>query len=229
MKSDFVSRVSHELRTPLSSIKAYVEMLIDGEADDEENRGEFYRIIQNETDRLSRLIDNILSISRIESGVVKINGGDLSLTSLIKDAMNVVQPHASAKSIRMHWQEPPQFFQVHADRDMIFQVMINLPSNAVKYTPANGGVSVSVVVEEHAGTVKVTVRDTGAGIPEEALPHVFDRFYRAQSHGKLTKGTGLGLALVKHVVETVHGGTVSVSSKVDEGSTFTITRPRVKR
>ena len=87
MKSDFVSRVSHELRTPLSSIKAYVEMLIDGEADDEESRGEFYRIIQNETDRLSRLIDNILSISRIESGVVKINREDLSLTSLIKEAM----------------------------------------------------------------------------------------------------------------------------------------------
>jgi two-component system, OmpR family, phosphate regulon sensor histidine kinase PhoR len=229
MKSDFVSRVSHELRTPLSSIKAYVEMLIDGEAHSEESRNEFYGIIQSEADRLSRLIDNILSISRIESGVVKVNREDLSLTSLIKEAMNVVQPQVAAKSIQMHWEDPPLFFQVNADRDMIFQVMINLLSNAVKYTPAGGEIRVFVVVDEHAGTVEVSVRDTGAGIPEDALPHVFDKFYRVQSHGKLAKGTGLGLALVKHVVESVHRGKVGVTSKVDEGSTFTITLPRVKR
>lgn len=229
MKSDFVSRVSHELRTPLSSIKAYVEMLIDGEAHDEERRGEFYGIIQNETDRLSRLIDNILSISRIESGVVKINREDLSLPSLIKEAMSVVQPQASAKSIALHWEDPPLFFQVHADRDMIFQVLINLLSNAVKYTPEGGDVHVSVAVDEHAQTVETSVRDTGAGIPEEALPHVFDKFYRVSTHGKLAKGTGLGLALVKHVVETVHGGAVGVTSKVDQGSTFHITLPGVKR
>lgn len=229
MKSDFVSRVSHELRTPLSSIKAYVEMLVDGEANDEESRNQFYGIIQNEADRLSRLIDNILSISRIESGVVKVSREDLSITSLIKEAMNVVQPQASAKSIEMHWDEPPLFFQVNADRDMVFQVIINLLSNAVKYTPVGGEVRVSVMVDEHAGTVELSIRDTGAGIPEEALPHVFDKFYRVQSHGKLAKGTGLGLALVKHVVETVHGGKVGVTSKVDEGSTFTIILPRVKR
>lgn len=229
MKSDFVSRVSHELRTPLSSIKAYVEMLVDGEAEDEESRAEFYRIIQSESDRLSRLIDNILSISRIESGVVKVTRENLSLAQLIKDAIDVVLPQAQAKSITLTQEEAPLYFQVHADRDMIFQVLINLISNAVKYTPEGGTVMVSVLVDEHAGTVETAVRDTGAGIPEEALPHVFDKFYRVSSHGKLAKGTGLGLALVKHVVETVHHGKVAVTSKVGQGSTFIITLPRVTR
>ena len=229
MKSDFVSRVSHELRTPLSSIKAYVEMLIDGEAHDEYARAEFYDIIQNETNRLSRLIDNILSISRIESGVVKVSRENLSLAQLIKDAVGVIQPQAQAKRIELHREETPLFFQVHADRDMIFQAIINLLSNAVKYTPEGGRVSVSVSVDEQARTVETSVTDTGAGIPEEAVAHVFDKFYRVKSHGKLAKGTGLGLALVKHVVETVHGGKVSLTSTVDAGSTFTITLPMVRR
>ena len=229
VKTDFVSRVSHELRTPLSSIKAYVEMLIDGEAHDETARGEFYDIIQSESERLSRLIDNILSISRIESGVVKVTRENLSLARLVTEAVDVILPQAQAKGISLYCEEMPLYFQVHADRDMVFQAIINLMSNAVKYTPVGGSVTVTVAVDEQAKSAEVAVSDTGAGIPREALGHVFDKFYRVKSHGKLAKGTGLGLALVKHVVERVHGGKVGVTSEVGQGSTFTITLPQQRR
>ena len=139
MKNDFVSNVSHELRTPLASIKAYVEMLIDGEADDEKTKREFYEVIQNEANRLGRLIDNILNISRIESGLVKINKQPQSLTVIVKEAIEVIAPqakrqadHARASSSRR------SFIRRSADRDMLYQAVLNLLSNAVKYTPEGG-------------------------------------------------------------------------------------------
>jgi len=225
MKTDFVSSVSHELRTPLASIKAYVEMLIDGEANDEGSRAEFYDIIQSESNRLSRLIDNILSISRIESGVVKIHREDISLTGLIKEALDVVMPQAQAKKIELSAKDTPLFFKVHCDRDMILQALINLMSNAVKYTPQNGTVEITQSVDEYDQLVEVAVKDSGVGIPEEDLPRLFNKFFRVKSNSGMAKGTGLGLNLVKHVVEAVHGGKVSVTSTVGTGSTFIISLP----
>ncbi len=225
MKSDFVSAVSHELRTPLSSIKAYMEMLVDGEAHDERTRGEFYNIIQAETNRLQRLIDNILNISRIESGLVKVQRENISLPGLIKEAMDVMQPQARAKSIELVEVHTPLFFQVFADKDMIYQAVMNLMSNAVKYTPAGGKVTVSLQVDEHARMVCVSVADTGMGVPQDDLPHLFTKFYRVAEHKKIVKGTGLGLNLVKHIVETVHGGKVSVTSELGKGSTFVFSLP----
>jgi len=225
MKSDFVSNVSHELRTPLSSIKAYVEMLVDGEAEDEETRGEFYNIIQGETNRLQRLIDNILNISRIESGVVKVQREHLSMPALIREAIDVMMPQARAKNIELVDIPTPLYFQVFADKDMIYQTTMNLIGNAIKYTPNDGKVTVSIDVDEHEGMVNVSVTDTGIGIPESDIPHLFDKFYRVADHKKVAKGTGLGLNLVKHIVETVHGGSVRVSSKHGEGSTFTFGLP----
>jgi two-component system phosphate regulon sensor histidine kinase PhoR len=225
MKSDFVSNVSHELRTPLSSIKAYMEMLVDGEATDEQTRMEFYNIIQGEANRLSRLIDNILNISRIESGVVKVQREHLSLPSLIKDAIEVMQPQARAKQIELVEVPSPLYFQVFADKDMIYQAALNLIGNAIKYTPESGRVKVEMSVDEHARLVNVAVSDTGVGIPEADLPHLFEKFYRVADHKKMAKGTGLGLNLVKHIIETVHGGKVQVKSKVGAGSTFTFMLP----
>lgn len=225
MKSDFVSKVSHELRTPLSSIKAYIEMLIDGEAHDEETRVEFYDIVQNETNRLQRLIDNILSISRIESGVVKVHREPVSLPALVAECVEVLQPQAVAKSITLTEQPYPASFEVFADRDMIYQATMNLISNAVKYTPDGGAVDVWMDVDEHDRTVSVSVKDSGVGIPADDLPNLFQKFFRVQSNNKVAKGTGLGLNLVKHVVETVHEGKIDVKSEVGVGSTFIYTLP----
>ena len=226
-KNDFVSNVSHELRTPLSSIKAYMEMLVDGEANDEQTRSEFYNIIQGETNRLSRLIDNVLNISRIESGVVRVQREHISLYGLIKEAVEVIKPQARAKNVELIFTCQVLLVQVFADGDMIYQAVINLVSNALKYTPSRGRVTVSMDVDQHRQIVKVNVTDTGVGIPEEDLPHLFEKFYRVKDHKNLAKGTGLGLNLVKHIIDTVHAGSVKVTSRVGMGSTFAFTLPLV--
>ncbi len=225
MKTDFVSNVSHELKTPLASIKAYIEMLEDGEAEDERTRGEFYGIIAAETDRLHRLIENILNISRIESGVVKVVKEPVSLTAVAKRVLDVAAAQAKTKQIMLAQRLAPVYHQVEADHDMIFQAVMNLVSNAIKYTPPGGKVTVSVTADERRGVAVCDVSDTGAGIPPDDLPHIFDKFYRVGANNKLAKGTGLGLTLVKHIVETVHEGKLSVTSEEGKGSTFAIELP----
>jgi len=220
MKNDFVSHVSHELRTPLASIKAYVEMLIDGEAEDEKTEREFYDIIQSEANRLGRLIDNILNISRIESGLVKINKQPHSLMVILKEAVEVITPQSTLKNITLTDKLPPVFYQVLADKDTLYQGVLNLLSNAVKYTPDGGRISVVTSIDEATRRVTVKITDTGVGIPPKDLPFVFDKFYRVEANNKMAKGTGLGLSLVKHIVETVHQGTILAESEVGKGSCF---------
>jgi two-component system phosphate regulon sensor histidine kinase PhoR len=220
MKNDFVSNVSHELRTPLASIKAYVEMLIDGEAADEKTRSEFYEVIHNEANRLSRLIDNILNISRIESGLVKLNKKPISLTILMKQALEVIRPQARQKDIAIDEFIAPAVYQTLADRDMLYESILNLLSNAVKYTPQGGRITVRADVDESRRLITARIIDTGVGIPPKDLPFVFDKFYRVESNNRMAKGTGLGLSLVKHIVETVHHGRIFAESEVGKGSTF---------
>ena len=220
LKNDFVSSVSHELRTPLASIKAYVEMLIDGEADDDKTKREFYEVIQGEANRLSRLIDNILNISRIESGLVKINKQPQSLMVIVKEALEVIAPQAKLKNITLAEHLMPAIYQTQADKDMLYQAVLNLLSNAVKYTPEGGTITVSTTVDEAKKQLVAKISDTGVGIPPKDLPFVFDKFYRAESNNRMAKGTGLGLSLVKHIVETVHHGRMFVESSVGKGSTF---------
>ncbi|HAI11270.1 MAG TPA: hypothetical protein DCM28_06160 [Phycisphaerales bacterium] len=225
MKSDFVSNVSHELKTPLSSIKAYMEMLIDDEAGDEETRAEFYNIIQGETNRLQRLIDNILNISRIESGVVKVQREYVAVAPLIQEVMDVMQPQARAKDIKLIVENINPVYQVFADRDMLWQATLNLVGNAIKYTLNGGVVEVGAKVDESKRAISFYVKDSGIGIPEDAIAHVFNKFYRVIGHKKIAKGTGLGLNLVKHIIETVHNGQISVQSEVNVGSVFMYTLP----
>ncbi len=220
MKTDFVSNVSHELKTPLASIKAYIEMLIDGEADDERTRNEFYETISIETDRLHRLIENILNISRIESGMVKVIREPVSLTAIAKQVLDVAAPQAKLNNINLIERLAPVCDQIEADRDMIFQAVLNLVSNAIKYTPAGGSVTVSVVTDERRNMAVCDVSDTGVGIPADNIGHVFDKFYRVEANKKIAKGTGLGLTLTKHIIETVHDGKLSVRSTEGKGSTF---------
>ncbi len=220
MKNDFVSHVSHELKTPLASINAYAEMLVDGEAQDEATLHQFCSVIQGQAQRLTRLIEDILNISRIESGLVKVSRSNHSMAMVIRDAVEMIKSYAQEKNITVNAQAPILYDQAHIDRDMMSQVVINLLSNAVKYTPAGGTVTIHSEVNESDNRVVVTVSDTGVGIPPEAVDHVFDKFYRVEANNKYAKGTGLGLNLVKQIVETVHGGRVFVRSEVGKGSTF---------
>jgi len=230
MKSDFVANVSHELRTPLASIQAYIEMLLDGEACDENTRDGFYRVIRDEADRLSRLIGNILHLSRIESGITRVQRQVVPLAPMLQDVIEIMRPQARAKGIQLRNPAKPISVRVLADPDLIHQVMVNLLSNAIKYTPANtpsrrACVSVSVDVDEAGRMALVSVSDTGQGIPPADLPHLFEKFYRVPEHKKIAPGSGLGLNLVKQVVQVVHGGTVTVVSEPQQGSTFTFSLP----
>jgi two-component system, OmpR family, phosphate regulon sensor histidine kinase PhoR len=228
MKNDFVSHVSHELKTPLASINAYAEMLVDGEAQDEETLKQFCTVIQGQAQRLSRLIEDILNISRIESGLIKVSRDNHSLAMVIRDAAAMITSYAQEKNITVTAPAPILYDQVYIDRDMISQVVINLLSNAVKYTPAGGQVTIASELNETDGQITVTVTDTGVGIPAEAIDHVFDKFYRVEANNKYAKGTGLGLNLVKQIVETVHGGNVFVTSTPGRGSTFGFVLPLSK-
>ena len=225
MKNDFVSHVSHELKTPLASINAYAEMLVDGEAQDVEMLNQFCSVIQTQAQRLNRLIEDVLNISRIESGLTKINKETLSVAILIRDGAAMIESYAREKNITIDVQAPIICDQVHADKDMIDQVIANLLSNAVKYTPPGGTVEIGIDVNEADHLVRVTVADTGVGIPPEDLEHVFDKFYRVEANKECAKGTGLGLNLVKQIVEKVHGGKVFVTSTPGEGSTFGFDMP----
>ncbi|MHC5161360.1 MAG: ATP-binding protein [Planctomycetota bacterium] len=228
MKNDFVSHVSHELKTPLASINAYAEMLVDGEAEDTETIQQFCGVIQGQAQRLSRLIEDILNISRIESGLVKVTKETHSLALVIRDSVEMITSYAQEKNITVHSPASILYDQVNIDRDMISQVVINLLSNAVKYTPAGGEITVRTDLNEIEGQVAVTITDTGVGIPAEDVDHVFDKFYRVKANNQYAKGTGLGLNLVKQIVETVHGGSVFVTSTAGEGSTFGVVLPLSK-
>ncbi len=229
MKNDFVSHVSHELKTPLASITAYTEMLADGEVDDEGTKKEFYSVIQNQAQRLNRLIESILSCSRIESGLIKVNKEPASLTMLIEEQLQMIKGYAEEKNIEIIGQKPIVFDQVNVDKDMIREVIVNLLSNAVKYTPSGGSVKIGTEVNEGASLARISVTDTGVGIPEDEIEHVFDKFYRVSSNEKQAKGTGLGLNLVKQIVERVHDGHVFVTSQVGVGSTFGFELPLAKK
>ena len=225
VKTDFVSDVSHELRTPLSSIKAYVEMLVDGEARDDETRGRFYRIIEGETDRLQRLISNILNISRIEAGVVEVHGEVIDANSIVSGVLETLQPQAVEKTIRLTTRLADDLPHVLGDRDLLHQAALNVVSNAIKYTPAGGEVRVETDADRATGDLCITVTDTGIGIGARDLYRVFDKFYRSSESAEMGKGTGLGLNLVKQIVEKVHQGEISITSELGSGTTVVLRLP----
>jgi len=222
--AEFVSAVSHEMKTPLAGIKAYVELLADGDAEDDATREEFLEVINSQADRLQRLVDNLLNLARIEAGVVQVNKQSRPLNELLEEALRVVQPSAEAKSIKLLADLSPLYLGVLADRDLLLQAAINLLSNAVKYTPEGGTVTLrSRSADEH---VLFEVEDTGVGLSEEDCQRVFEKFYRVKKDQKMASGTGLGLPLAKHIVEDVHGGRITVRSQLGAGSTFTVVLPK---
>ena len=221
--AEFVSSVSHEMKTPLSGIKAYVELLADGEAEDAETRNEFLEVISGQADRLQRLIDNMLNLARIEAGVVEVHKERLSLNELLEEVRDITQPQASQKKIDFSVDLSPMYLGVVADRDLLMQSAINLVSNAVKYTPEGGQVTLASRLV--ANEVLFEVRDTGVGLSPEDCEKVFDKFYRVRKDRQMASGTGLGLPLAKYIVEDVHGGRLEVESRLGEGSVFRVVLP----
>ncbi|MEE9614902.1 MAG: ATP-binding protein [Thermodesulfobacteriota bacterium] len=218
IKRDFVANVSHELRTPLASIKGYSETLLDGGMDDRKTLREFLGVIDRHATRMSRLIDDLLILSRVESQEVSVVSERLDIGELIRSIAPGFEKEARDRGVRLSVDREDGLPDVLADRDRLEQVVVNLLDNAIKYTPSGGRVNVRVLGED--GTVRVDVEDTGIGIPPEDIARIFERFYRVdKARSRELGGTGLGLAIVKHIV---HGfnGRVWVESTPGEGSTF---------
>ncbi len=219
--AEFVSAVSHEMRAPLSGIKAYVELLADCEAEDETQREEFLKVITTQTERLQRLVDNLLNLARIEAGVVDVHKKLHSLNELLGESLGVVTPTAQPKQITLVSDLSPLYMGVHADRDMLLQAAINLLSNAIKYTQPGGKVTLRSRLDE--GDVFFEIEDTGVGLSPEDCQKVFEKFYRVKKDKNMAAGTGLGLPLAKHIVEDVHGGRLTLRSELGKGSIFRVT------
>lgn len=218
MRSEFVGNVSHELRTPLTSIKGFVETLLDGALENSVLCRRFLTIIDTETDRLSRLIEDLLTLSSIESKERVINPKPVCIVHSVRNVLNILGPQISEKSLRVDFIYEHDLSYIYADDDLLNQVLINLLDNAIKYTPENG--SIIIRCKQKDSRVLTTISDTGMGIPHESLSRVFERFYRVdKARSRSQGGTGLGLAIVKHIVES-HGGEVFVESEIAKGSTF---------
>lgn len=218
MRSQFVGNVSHELRTPLTSIKGFVETLLDGAMENSVTCRRFLSIIDTETDRLSRLIEDLLTISSIESKERIAHPVPVCIQQSIRSVMNILGPQISDKGLHVELISAHGLPRIVADEDLLGQVLINLLDNAIKYTPPDG--KIIIRCRRRESRVVTTITDTGMGIPHESLPRVFERFYRVdKARSRDRGGTGLGLAIVKHIVES-HGGEVFVDSEIGTGSTF---------
>jgi PAS domain S-box-containing protein len=224
MKTDFVSTVSHELRTPLTSIKGFVRTLLDDTEGyyDGETRHEFYGIIDQECDRLTRLISDLLNVSRIEAGrPLQLNWQPVEVPQVVKKVVANQLSYTDRHQIQVEMDD--DLPTITADQDKLDQILTNLLNNAIKYSPEGG--TISLKVKRNGDKVTFDVSDPGIGIPPEHLPKVFQRFHRVDT-GDTRKagGTGIGLYLVKHLVEA-HGGEIGVESEVGKGSTFSFSLP----
>lgn len=223
VRTDFAANVSHELKTPLTSIRGFVETLEAGAIDNPPMAHKFLRIIMLETERLTRLINDILSISKLESGDTEVAIERIRLDKVAYDVCDMLTIHAGEKQITIdaHMNQKPTFIMGNPDR--VEQMLINLVENAIKYNKPGGSVTVQVFSNDKEANV--TISDTGIGIAEEHLPRMFERFYRVdKGRSRQMGGTGLGLAIVKHIVRSMNGE-IEVHSKLGEGTEFLITLP----
>ncbi len=227
MKSEFISLVSHELRTPLTSIKGYVDLLMDGEVGEvPEEQLEFLGIVKSNADRLVTLINDLLDISRIESGRVELKLASVDVVRIIRGVVTLLKPQIESKGQELSLDLPAIPVVASGDSDRVTQIVTNLLSNAYKYTPAGGTIGISVRTEGE--WVRVEVQDSGIGLSEEEQAQLFTKFFRAKNRTtQEVGGTGLGLPIVKSLVE-MHGGKITVFSAPGQGSTFAFTLPAVQ-
>jgi two-component system phosphate regulon sensor histidine kinase PhoR len=223
VRKDFVINVSHELRTPLASIQGYTETLMDGALSDPQHNMRFLGIIRHNAERLARLTEDLLTLSRIEQKRQKFEFDCHSINSMIEDAIELLIPIAGKSHIRLVADSAPEGAMAWCDSEAVSQILSNLMENAIKYTPAGGKITVGA--RPLGRMIEMFVSDTGIGIPEEDLPRLFERFYRVdKARSRELGGTGLGLSIVKHLV-AAHRGAMRVESRVNLGSTFYFTLP----
>ena len=224
VRQDFVANVSHELRTPLTTIKGYAETLLEG-ALKEEVAFRFVQVIKRHTDRLTKIVEDLLMLSKIESKEFQLKIEVISLRDLIDDVIDFIREAAERKKISISRNEILSFLIMEADRNYLEQILTNLLDNAIKYTPEGGKVTISAI-EKDQREIQFSIQDNGIGIPTEDLPRIFERFYRVdKGRSQELGGTGLGLSIVKHLVQA-HGGRVWVESQLGQGSTFYFTLPK---
>lgn len=232
MRSEFVANVSHELKTPIAAVKGFAETLLSGSVEDQATFQSFLQIIYDESERLNRLIGDILELSKIESKREPLHLAPIQLDSFLQSIVEMMTPQAERKHIQLAFEAPHDVY-IEGDEDRLRQVFINLLSNGINYTPEHGTVRMQLTMTSEGDVTEydrviVTVTDTGIGIPKKDLPRIFERFYRvdkARSRG--SGGTGLGLSIVKHLVE-LHHGTIQVDSELGYGSTFTVELPVIQ-
>jgi two-component system, OmpR family, phosphate regulon sensor histidine kinase PhoR len=227
MRADFVANVSHELRTPLTAIRGYAETLLGGALDDSARARQFVHVIERHSERLSRLIDDLLTLSDLELGRTELRREPLDLREVVVGVLEVLGPKAGKKAIALQAEIPDDLPALVLDRDRIEQVLINLVDNAIKYTPADGSVRVSArsLGNGNGSGVEIDVTDSGIGIPEKDLSRLTERFYRVdRARSRELGGTGLGLAIVKHIVQA-HGGSLTIESRVQKGTTVRVELP----
>ena len=223
VRRDFVANVSHELKTPLTSIKGFIETLLEGALEDKENNRNFLKIIQSHADRLDALVNDLLSLSHLESKEIRVDKTDFDLNAQVEEVLRGFKSQLKAKGIEVEYAVLKNL-KVSADKDRIHQVLVNLIDNAIKFNKEKG--SIKLYAESVNGNLKVIVEDSGMGIPSKDIPRIFERFYRVdKARSRELGGTGLGLSIVKHIIE-LHNGAVGVESTEGLGSKFWFTLPK---
>jgi PAS domain S-box-containing protein len=222
-KSQFISTVSHELRTPLASMKEAISIVLEEVAGKiNKDQKNFLDIAQRNIDRLARLINEVLDFQKLSANKMKFNMQENDIREVVKEAYHTMTLYAEKKRVKFSIKLDDDLPKAEFDSDKIMQVLTNLISNSIKFTPENGQVSISV---QHKGEdLVIQVSDTGIGVPKENLPKLFNPFYQVHQPGQQAKGTGLGLAIISKIV-TAHGGRIEVESEVDQGTTFTVFLP----
>jgi two-component system sensor histidine kinase VicK len=223
MRKEFVANVSHELRTPLTSIKSYAETLLDGALEDNEIAVNFLKVINSEADRMTRLVKDLLQLSRLDNQQMQWNMKKVSLVELVKSSVDKIMMEAKAKGQRLECLSENEIPDIMADYDRLEQVMLNILSNAIKYTPERGKITISVA--KVSGDICVKIADNGIGIPKEDMTRIFERFYRVdKARSREMGGTGLGLAIAKEIIEA-HSGSITITSETGGGTEVTVKIP----
>lgn len=216
-KRDLIANITHDLKTPLGLIKGYCEMLLDFYGDDKEKRNKYLNAALNEVDRMSKMIDDVLSLSKLQSGLVKLKISSFNLKNLVDDVVLSFEPLLQGKNINIVTENLDVI--VNGDAELIRRVIMNLLSNSIKSINKGGLITISSILENNH--VKVIVSDTGKGIEKEKLQNVFEKFYKVDN-----KGTGLGLAIVKEILD-LHGSEYYIESEIDKGTSFYFTLDKV--
>lgn len=226
MRKEFVANVSHELRTPLTTIKSYIETLLDGALNDSDIARQFMGVVNTETDRMTRIVNDLLELSRLDNKETKWNMKEISIDEVLNDAISKLNVSVKKKNQILKTEIDDNLPKIFGDRDKIEQVFQNILSNAIKYTPDGG--KIFVQLKYLNGEVTTIFKDTGIGIPADDLPRIFERFYRVdKTRSRDLGGTGLGLSIAKEIIEA-HNGKIEIESDLDKGTRVIITLPSLQ-